>query len=171
MKSFTLKTEKKDNENCKLFSLTTKNITPDGNCFFRAFSHQLYGTEEHHFAIRHACIYHIEHKSKYYKRFIGDKIFKKYIKRKRESGVWADNIEIHALSEIYNVLIIIYMAGQDPIKICNVEGSPSKTVRVFYKNMNHYDSVISIENKELESDNYDNKASYTISEHNGYKLI
>ena len=36
--------------------LTVKNIRGDGNCLFRAISHQIYGTSEHHQMIREKIV-------------------------------------------------------------------------------------------------------------------
>ena len=62
---------------------------------------------------------YIEKNSIYYSQYIegGETQISAYIKRKRKSGVWADNLEIQALGEIYQRPIEIYVDPDKPISI------------------------------------------------------
>ena len=131
-------------ENLRPFNLAVIPITGDGNCFFRAFSHQVFGTEDYHLYVRDICMDHIEKERDYYSNFIEGETFEHYIERKRKPGTWADNIEIYALSEIYNARIEIYVTNEIPIIIFSQNAEPDKIVRVFYKNKNHYDSIVEL---------------------------
>ena len=73
--------------------------------------------------------------------------FKSYIEAKRMDGSWGDDVEIQALSEIYNRSIEIYMHSSKPMRTFHetafLRGDP---MRLSYHGKSHYNSVI--ENKE-----------------------
>jgi OTU domain-containing protein 5 len=46
----------------------------------------------------------------------GEDNFDEYIYRKRQDGVWGDDIELQALSEIYNSPIEIYAYRSEPMR-------------------------------------------------------
>ena len=71
--------------------LTIKLIEGDGNCLFRAVSDQIYGEEGFYGQIRRYCVEYLEIEEEFFKNYIsGD--FKEYCKRKRNDGVWGDDI-------------------------------------------------------------------------------
>lgn len=129
----------------------------DGNCLFRAVSHQLYGTQDHHAAIREAtmsymvCMVHpwacvgLPHvcacarvlrrvhvlaffcvpphlrardtaglwqevwRSHFASFTVGSlDQFDEYIAWKRQLGVWGDDPEIQAMSEMYSRPVLVY---------------------------------------------------------------
>ena len=138
------KPQKNSTKTLHWLTLNVKEVKSDGNCFFRAFSHQLFSTDEYHLALRKSCLDYIEQNSQYYKNLIGSQNFSSYVAQKRKPGIWADNIEMHALSRLFNVVIVIYIANQVPIRIYSSNGKPDGVIRVLYKNQNHYDSVIGV---------------------------
>lgn len=44
----------------------------DGNCLFRAVSHQIYGSSEHHLVVRVKCMQYIAQHKDYFHAFIVD---------------------------------------------------------------------------------------------------
>ncbi|KAF7457068.1 OTU-like cysteine protease family protein [Cryptosporidium felis] len=85
------------------------NIEGDGNCLFRAVGDQLYGSAELHGIIRSACMDYIELDKESFSNFVCEyPSIEMYIGEKRKLGVWGDNIEIQALSELYQEPIYIY---------------------------------------------------------------
>lgn len=124
------------------FNLSIAHIQGDGNCFFRAISHQLYGHEDSHAELRLQCIAHIEAERDYYANFVEGESFENYIKRMRKPGSWADNIEINALAELLEARIEIYVVDSKPIVIYGHHAKPERIIRLFYKNRNHYDSIV-----------------------------
>ena len=129
----------------KNYNLKIIKIKPDGNCLFRAISHQLFSTEENHLEIREKCIEYINREKIFYSKFINEN-FEKYIERKKKEGCWGDNIEIQAISEIYNLQIQIFHNEKIPIMIYNQEKKYEKIIRLFFRNLDHYDSIIEIKN-------------------------
>ena len=112
---------------------------------FRAFSDQLYGREDHYKTIRRVCMDYIELERDFYKDYVvgGDEFFDEYLKRKRQDGCWGDDLEIQALSEIYNRPIEIYAYSNEPMRTFHEVSDTNKTpIRISYHGKAHYNSVI-----------------------------
>ena len=90
----------------------------DGNCMFRAVSDQVYGNEEYHNIIREKCMDYLLIEREFFSQFVegGNEEFDNYINMKRKSGVWGDDVELQAISEIYNRPIEIYSGSNKPLK-------------------------------------------------------
>ena len=87
----------------------------DGNCLFRACSFLLYGTESRHSTIRQAVCDYIHANKDFFEHFI-DEDFDNYVRFKRRNGTWGDDLEIQAISEIYNRPIHIYSYSNTPLR-------------------------------------------------------
>lgn len=61
----------------------------DGNCLFRAFAHQIYGTAERHAEVRAKCYDHMERDRQYFSTFIAED-FDAYVKKRRQDKEWFD---------------------------------------------------------------------------------
>lgn len=86
-----------------------KNIEGDGNCLFRAIGSQLYGESDCHNIIRSACMDYVELNKEAFSGFVHEHpSIERYIQEKRRPGVWGDNIEIQALSDLYSIPVYIY---------------------------------------------------------------
>ncbi|GAB4817133.1 hypothetical protein N2152v2_004179 [Parachlorella kessleri] len=93
--------------------LRVKNVSADGNCFFRALSDQLHGNEASHGQLRAKVMAHVEANSEQYEPFVeDDEPFAKYLARMRKDGTWAGHIELQAASTALGVNICVYQAGQ-----------------------------------------------------------
>ena len=117
----------------------------DGNCLFSSISDQVYGTEKHHEIIREKCMDYIEKNQLYYSQFIegGEVQMPAYIKSKRKDSVWGDNLEIQALSEIYNRPIEIYIDVNKPIRSFSNERFNKKyPIKISYHGNKHYNSIV-----------------------------
>lgn len=128
-------------------------VSGDGNCLFRSISDQVYGTDKHNLIIREKCMDYIEKNSLYYSQFIegGEKNMKAYITRKRKSGVWGDNLEIQALSEIYKRHIEIYVNVDKPINSPNSNLYANRfPIKISYHGERHYNSMVpSVKNQDF----------------------
>jgi hypothetical protein len=127
-----------------------KQIAGDGNCLFRAVSHQVYGTEDHHKYIRKRCMDYIENEQDYFKDYItGNLTFEQYIAHKRKDGIWGDNLEIQALSEIYNCPLEIYCYKDTPDHTFNGNNTDSEyVIRISYHTNSHYNSIVDDEQEQ-----------------------
>ena len=118
----------------------------DGNCLFSSISDQVYGTDKYNNIIREKCMDYIEKNKLFYSQFIegGEAKMPAYIQRKRKRGIWADNLEIQALSEIYNRPIEIYVNIDKPIRsFCNDGFNNNKyPIKISYHGNKHYNSIV-----------------------------
>ena len=128
-------------------------VPSDGNCLFSSISDQVYGTEKHNLIIREKCMDFIEANSVYYSQFIegGETQMPAYIKRKRKSGIWGDNLEIEALSEIYKRPIEIYIEPDKPVNGLGFNKFGNKfPIKISYHGNKHYNSMVpSVKNEEF----------------------
>ncbi|KAF0746318.1 hypothetical protein AaE_008171, partial [Aphanomyces astaci] len=71
-------------------------VEGDGNCLFRAVSHQLYGDDQHHGIVRRFCMDYMELQRHFFEPFIvGDaSAFDRYVRHKRLDAVWGDDPEL-----------------------------------------------------------------------------
>ena len=125
----------------------------DGNCLFSSISDQVYGTDKNSSLIREKCMDYIEKNKLFYSQFIegGEAQIPAYIQRKRKNGIWGDNLEIQALSEIYNRPIEIYVNVDKPIRsFCNDGDKTKYPIKISYHGNKHYNSIV----PSLSSDNY-----------------
>ncbi len=127
-------------------------IEGDGNCLFRAVSHQLYLDESHHEELRQQAVAHME---KHRERFIPfcPTNFDEHIKNMKTSGYWGDDLEIRALEEILDRVILIY-SRESTISLANQQLGPVNNnfqerdlmvnvapIILSYHGFSHYNSV------------------------------
>ena len=151
--------EAKIKNNLEKLHFFIKKMSGDGNCMFRSVSDQIYGNEEYHDIIRQKCMDYLLIEREFFSQFVegGDKEFDNYINMKRKSGVWGDDVELQAISEIYNRPIEIYSGSKKPLKTFhenikefNLKDSQNKDnknfqkspIRISYHGNEHYNSVV-----------------------------
>ena len=89
-------------------NLQLVDVLGDGNCFFRAISHQLFATEDHHQTIRENAINHMLLNPDMYSRcFDENQSMDEFIALNSKNREWADSIIISATSNFYQVNINI----------------------------------------------------------------
>ena len=151
--------EEKIKDNIEKLDFFIKKMEGDGNCMFRAVSDQIYGNEDYHNIIREKCMKYLLIERKFFSQFVegGDKEFDNYINMKSKLGVWGDDVELQAISEIYNRPIEIYCGSDKPLKTFHenfnefnlkkendnkndtIKISP---IRISYHGKEHYNSII-----------------------------
>jgi OTU domain-containing protein 5 len=151
--------EAKIKKNIEKLNFFIKQMGRDGNCMFRSVSDQIYGNEEYHNVVREKCMDYLLIEREFFSQFVegGDKEFDNYINMKRKSGVWGDDVELQAISELYNRPIEIYSGSNKPLKTFhenikdfnlkdnsnkenkNIKVSP---IRISYHGNEHYNSVV-----------------------------
>lgn len=139
--------------------LNVVDVSPDGNCLFRAVALQVYGNDELHSEVRKSCCDYMVNNADRFSVFVTEGTFEEYIKRMREPKTWGDDPEIRAIEEMYDRPFEVYDATisdkrnpTEPIKI-HFEGDlPSPDVcrklnpiRVSYHGHNHYNAVVPID--------------------------
>ena len=125
-----------------------RKVENDGNCLFLAFSHQIYGDDRLHKIVRAKCCNYMEMHSDRFKDFIvGQNYidFAHYLDAMRTLRTWGGNLEITAISELYQRRVEIYAQETTP----SITFSESVNYdndfppfRISFKNGNHYNSVV-----------------------------
>ena len=123
-------------------SLRVVPISRDGNCLFRAVSHQMYHTENNHQEIRLMAVDHIKKNAEFYKSFLANENLDQRVKKMSKLGEWGDHLEIQAISEVYGAQIEIYCFRDLPTVIYCGDQQPKHVFRLFYNNLVHYDSIV-----------------------------
>nr|XP_043633291.1 OVARIAN TUMOR DOMAIN-containing deubiquitinating enzyme 6 isoform X2 [Erigeron canadensis] len=119
-----------------------KRMTEDGNCMFRAVADQVYGDSDAYDLARQMCIDYMERERDHFSQFITEG-FTSYCKRKRRDKVYGNNVEIQALSEMYNRPIHIYSYSTEPINIFHGSyNTDTPPIRLSYHHGNHYNSLV-----------------------------
>ncbi|KAK6936244.1 OTU domain [Dillenia turbinata] len=122
--------------------LEVKRMLEDGNCLFRAVADQVYGDSESYDLTRQMCIDYMEQERDHFSQFITEG-FTSYCKRKRRDKVYGNNVEIQALSEMYNRPIHIYSYSTEPINIFHGNyNTDTPPIRLSYHHGNHYNSLV-----------------------------
>ncbi|KAJ6986109.1 hypothetical protein NC653_023887 [Populus alba x Populus x berolinensis] len=122
--------------------LEVKKMLEDGNCLFRAVADQVYGDSEEYDMARQMCIDYMERERDHFSQFITEG-FTSYCKRKRRDKVYGNNVEIQALSEMYNRPIHIYSYSTEPINIFHGSyNTDTPPIRLSYHHGNHYNSLV-----------------------------
>jgi hypothetical protein len=126
-------------------------IEGDGNCLFRALSHQVYLNEEHHEKLRYYCVEHLKKHRKRYEKFMCDVKFEEYIEEMSKNGTWGDDIEIRAMEEILDRHIHIYSSSSTNPKdyLIPVNENPDEVtlmtgvlpITLSYHGQSHYNSI------------------------------
>jgi hypothetical protein len=151
--------EDKFSADLKKVNLRVKEIAGDGNCLYRAIAHQVYGDENFYEITKSKCLDYLELEKDFFSMFIedGKDKFEDYISMKRINGVWGDDIEIQALSELYNRPIEIFSHSIEPLKtfhentkgFARYDGERQEilpAIKISYHGSSHYNSLIPIDN-------------------------
>ncbi|XP_011043405.1 PREDICTED: OTU domain-containing protein 5-like isoform X2 [Populus euphratica] len=122
--------------------LEVKKMLEDGNCLFRAVADQVYGDSEMYDSARQMCMDYMERERDHFSQFITEG-FTSYCKRKRRDKVYGNNVEIQALSEMYNRPIHIYSYSTEPINIFHGSyNTDTPPIHLSYHHGNHYNSLV-----------------------------
>ena len=104
-------------------NVTIREIEADGNCYFRALSDQISGSQEGHVILRALVIDFISHNQEKFESSIDHEHFSSwedFICQMRQSGTFVDALVIVASSIYLHKQIIIHqhVASTDIIQIC-----------------------------------------------------
>lgn len=119
-------------------------VEGDGNCLFRSFSHQLYGDTCFHDIIRASAMKYISIEREYYSQYIVGGLDKvdEYLEHQSRNGAWGDDIEIQALSEIYNKPVEIFAYSNTPMRTFHEDSGIGIPIKVAYHGQSHYNSIV-----------------------------
>jgi OTU domain-containing protein 5 len=119
-------------------------VNGDGNCLFRSVSHQLYGDDSFHQLIRETAMHYISMERGYFSQFIigGIEKIEDYITQMSRSGNWGDDLEIQAMSEIYDKAFNIFAYSSKPIRTFHEDQGTGRPIRLAYHGQSHYNSIV-----------------------------
>lgn len=122
-------------------------IKGDGNCFFRAFSEALCGTDAYHGKIRSAVVQQLESKDATYRSMLtkGYASVSEYIDKSKISflGSWATELEIQTVADYLGVSIYTYYTNRWLEYSC--KGLQVSEHGIYLENCgNHYETVVCV---------------------------
>ncbi|KAG8592311.1 hypothetical protein GDO81_000460 [Engystomops pustulosus] len=126
--------------------LYRKRIAKDGSCLFRAVAEQVLHSQARHLEIRQSCIKYLRENRTQFEAFI-EGSFEEYLKRLENPQEWVGQVEISALSLMFNKDFIIY---QDPnaSPACVTDNGFSDQIKLCFSNGNHYDLIYPVASAE-----------------------
>eukprot|EP00123_Amoebidium_parasiticum_P010864 comp20370_c0_seq1/m.25738 comp20370_c0_seq1/g.25738 ORF comp20370_c0_seq1/g.25738 comp20370_c0_seq1/m.25738 type:complete len:369 (-) comp20370_c0_seq1:414-1520(-) len=85
----------------KLLGMEQIAMEDDGNCQFRSFSHQLYGTQDYHGALRKLCCQHMEAHSDGFEFYFESKNeWVDYLRKMKMNRTWGDELTLKAMCDM-----------------------------------------------------------------------
>lgn len=122
-------------------------VTGDGNCQFRALSHNLYGSDAHHLAVRHAIVDHMRLQAGFFSVMFAEGEFEPYLALMSSERTWGDEITLRAASECFGCAVhVLTSHGQHwylkyhPHSDAGQELEPTKHLFLEYVAPIHYDA-------------------------------
>ncbi len=144
-------------------------ITPDGNCFFRAVSQAVCGTQNYHPKIRNAVVKQLENNATGYSSILRSEYssMSQYISKSKmkSAGSWATEMEIQAAADSLGVSIYTYCNDRWLEYSC--KSSPLSDQGIYLENCygNHYETVVCVKRPQMQCYGYckvDSSSGYNI---------
>lgn len=123
--------------------LRKKPIPADGNCFFRAVSHQLYGHQNEHLNIRASVINYLTDTMNDYLPYLDERYptADEYIDYMSRNATYADHLAVLATAKVIHKNIIVHQVAHTPLLIPGNDLIDYQ-IHVWYSPDNeHYDST------------------------------
>ncbi|XP_016400038.1 OTU domain-containing protein 4-like [Sinocyclocheilus rhinocerous] len=130
-------------------------IVADGNCFFRAISQAVTGTQKYHRKIRVAVVQQLEKNSVKYQNILRTEYssMSEYINKSkmRYVNIWATEVEIQATADYLGVNVFTFFDGRWLKYTCNSKLLSNQSIYLENCNGNHYETVVCVYEPELQS--------------------
>ena len=140
------------------YGLAEWRVVGDGNCQFRALSHQLYGAENYHPAVRAAVVAQLAARPDLYSGFVlgdggesPDAAYSRYLANMGADRTWGDHLTLQAAADALRSRVVVVSTFQ-PDPIVNVDPSadvmadtpkgPVRTLFLSFWAEIHYNSVL-----------------------------
>ena len=92
---------------------TALDVGGDGDCFFKAVSHQIYGNPNNHFYVRSVGVQYLVHNPERFIESNTEYSWQHYLTQMSCPGTWADAIIIQAVANCLN--LSVYIAESNPV--------------------------------------------------------
>ena len=121
----------------------------EGDCFFRAVSHQLYGDPNHHLFIRQAGVQYLSNNPERFIESNTENSWNEYINNMSMQGTWCDALIVQAVADCQNVAIHIIeshenFAGETLIEPHYLTQHPPTTIYLGHLDELHYVSTAAV---------------------------
>ncbi|XP_062283095.1 uncharacterized protein LOC133987667 [Scomber scombrus] len=130
------------------------NIVADGNCFFRAVSLAVSGTQKSHRKLRLAVVKHLEKNASQYNSILRSEYSSvaDYVResKMRYVGSWATEVEIQAAADCLGVDILTFCDGRWLEYSCKFHGLSRQGIYLENCNGNHYETVVCVYEPQLQ---------------------
>lgn len=141
-------------ERLAFMNLTTVVMKGDGNCQFRALSHQMYGTQDYHLDLRREACDQILSQRELYEHFIEGRL-ESYVRRMKTARTWGDQISLQAAVDALGLEVHVVNTYEECWHVKHVpneaaipksdRGCHKKRLFLSYLVPEHYDSVVTLE--------------------------
>lgn len=123
-----------------------ESIVADGNCFFRAISQVVTGTQKHHRKIRFAIVKELERNAAIYRNILRTEYssVENYIQKSKMRNVnsWATEVEIQATANCLGVDVFTFYDDRWLKYSCNGKLLSEKGIYLENRHGNHYETVV-----------------------------
>lgn len=122
-------------------------MADDGNCQFRAVSHELYGTQDHHLRVRAGAVAYLRAHEADFAPFVGTSAdFEAYLRRMTQSKQWGDELTLQGACGAFSVDMHVITTETEHFHLeyaCPVAGA-NKPRKLFlsYISPIHYNVVV-----------------------------
>ncbi|CEL93524.1 unnamed protein product [Vitrella brassicaformis CCMP3155] len=121
---------------------TVHDIPCDGNCLFRSVADQMYGDQDLHGLVRTKCMEYMEANREYFQEFVWGERFEEHVHRMKQDREWGDEVEIQAMSQMYDCRIEIYDASTSELRHQTCSACSPHPMRLSHLSGLHYDSIV-----------------------------
>ena len=135
-------------QRCSAHGMEVREVGGDGNCQFRSFSHQLYGTEDAHASVREKAVAHIrQHRDFYGMFFEGDSEFETYCRNMASARTWGDELTLKAVGDAFGCTVHVVTSTEENwhLEYAPEEAKIDKICFLLYISPIHYNSVVNLE--------------------------
>ncbi|XVF46294.1 hypothetical protein PTKIN_Ptkin03bG0016400 [Pterospermum kingtungense] len=129
-------------ERLQVYNLVELKVEGDGNCQFRALSHQIYQTPEHHESVRQQVVNQLKSNPDMYEGYV-PMAYGDYLEKMSKSGEWGDHVTLQAAADSYGVKMFVITSFKDTCSIeilPNVQKSKRVILLSFWAEV-HYNSI------------------------------
>uniref|UniRef100_A0A8P4K4J2 ATP-dependent DNA helicase n=1 Tax=Dicentrarchus labrax TaxID=13489 RepID=A0A8P4K4J2_DICLA len=125
-------------------------IVGDGNCFFRAVSQAVCGTQKHHRKIRLAVVKHLKANGGALRPEYSSTEEYLTMSKMAYVGSWATEVEIQAAADFFGVSIFTYCDGRWLEYSCKSRLLSNQGIYLENCNGNHYESVVCVQQPNMQ---------------------
>ena len=148
-----------------------KRVLGDGNCFFRSISHQLFTSEEKHYAVRSLLVRFENLNKSVFRSYLmsnNEPTIDHHIKKMDRLYIWATQVEVFAASSFFQIPLytlcyinttefhweVVQPINKDklrfPVLVDSLEDFPQPVNQIThfelaYLEGNHYDSIVDVQ--------------------------